>query len=144
MAERIRIFAKPVFRSPYLITLTGDGNLNGENRFYSLNPNTDQWGIVFQRTIAGLNTFMTFDASFDHKFIGIGVTTSEIYVEEGSIAGGYTEGIRIAQFSTGFRFTPNSKFLIVPTANENTIFTYLNCNWNTSGNFYFNSNTSTC
>ena len=143
MPEAIRTFSKPVFRSPYLITLTGDGGSNGEHRFYSLNPNTDQWGIVFQRTIAGLIAFMTFDASFDHKFIGIGDVT-EMFVEKGSIAGGYTGDIRIAQFSQGFRFTPDTKFLILPTANANKIFTYLNCNWNTSGNFYFNSDTSTC
>ena len=135
---------KAAFRNPYFIhpEANGDGDIN--LKFFEYNSNTDQWDVAFQRAYSGKTQFITaFDVSIDHKFIAI-CFGSDVIVEEGSIAGGYTEKQTLTEVAFGMKFSPINDLLFIPQVTGSSFAMYINCNWNTSGNFYFNSNTSTC
>ena len=78
--------------------------------------------------------------SNDYKFFA--ASLSKNIVERGSIAQGYTDIIDLTNgYARSVLFSPNNQFYFAGT---NELQVAINCNWNTSGNFFFNSNSNMC
>ena len=79
--------------------------------------------------------------STDYKFFA--VSLSKNIVERGSIAQGYTDVSDLSNsLASSILFSPNNQFYFSGVSGEVQV--AINCNWNTSGNFFFNSNSNMC
>ena len=79
--------------------------------------------------------------SNDYKFFAASFTTN--IIEKGNISQGYTDLNDVSDgFAASVLFSPNNQFYFSGTSGAVKV--SINCNWNTSGNYYFNSNSNLC
>ena len=111
--------------------------------FHEYNQTSDQWESNFQESDGIPNQLFDVAISANLKFITMLSIVGSSVIEEGGVANGYSSFKNLNSASIESLFTNDNRFLFIAHFNT-TIDVLINCNWNTSGNFYFNSNTSTC
>ena len=109
--------------------------------YYGHNQTSDAWEVAFQYPGNKSGSIFGIAASFDLKYVSVTGATST--VNKGNVSAGYTRINSYSQTSIRGEFTPNNKFFFATNFNYTTS-VYINCNWNTSGNHFYNSTSGAC
>ena len=129
------------YKSPYFLFPQYNATSSLTINYYSHNQISDKWEIVFQYPGNKSGSIFGIATSHDHKYVSVTGATST--VNKGNIFVGYTRINSYSQASFKGEFTPNNKFFFVTNFNSSTS-VYINCNWNTSGNYFYNSDSGLC
>ena len=109
--------------------------------YYAHNQTSDRWEIAFQYPGNKSGSIFGIAASSDLNYLSVVGTT--ITLNKGNISAGYSQINRYSHTAVRGEFTPNNKFFFTTNFDYSTS-VYINCNWNTSGNYFYNSTSTAC
>lgn len=136
---------KILYKDPYLLVPEKNAGGNVNIKFYQLNGGNSQWEQVTENTYSDTN-FFNMGISNDHQWLAK-VSSSETIVMKGSIGDGYTSNTAFTGYATGICFTPNNQVMLSlqnEQSGKRKVRVYVNCNYDTAKNFFYNSATSQC
>ena len=129
------------YKSPYLLLPQYNATNGFMINYYGHNQTSDAWEVAFQYPGNKSGVIYGIAGSSDNKYVSVIGAFST--VNKGNVSAGYSQINSYSHTAVRGEFTPNNKFFFITNFNFSTS-VYINCNWNTSGDYFYNSTSGAC